>query len=139
MTGAKLDGPISEPWVALTDLTNGDQAVWVGQGDANGNFSIPHVPDGNYTLTWWDEPQNYILDLINVTVNNGDINMGILPLTGWWTKYDGYVFNDLNRNGKRTQVSRCSKLCVNNAQTRKLTNGSWWHSSHNRCQWLLQH
>ena len=27
--------------------------------------------------------------------------MGILPLTGWWTKYDGYVFNDTNRNGKR--------------------------------------
>ncbi|MBL0125241.1 MAG: hypothetical protein IPP88_22005 [Betaproteobacteria bacterium] len=25
--------------------------------------------------------------------------MGILPLTGWWTKFDGYVFNDTNRNG----------------------------------------
>ena len=27
--------------------------------------------------------------------------MGILPLAGWFTKFDGYVFNDTNRNGKR--------------------------------------
>ena len=24
---------------------------------------------------------------------------GILPLNGWWTRIDGYVFNDTNRNG----------------------------------------
>lgn len=99
-TGMKLDQPIENPWISLTDLTNGDTAIYVGQGDANGAFDISNVPDGNYTLTWWDEPQNYILDLINVTVSNGEtVDMGILPLTGWWTKYDGYVFNDLNRNG----------------------------------------
>ena len=62
LTGGKIDGPIANPWVALTDLDNGDTAVWVGQGDANGTFRIPNVPDGNYTLTWWDEPQDYILD-----------------------------------------------------------------------------
>ena len=27
--------------------------------------------------------------------------MGVLPLTGWFTKIEGYVFNDTNRNGKR--------------------------------------
>ncbi len=26
--------------------------------------------------------------------------MGILPLTGWWTRFEGYVFDDLNLNGK---------------------------------------
>ena len=25
--------------------------------------------------------------------------MGNLPLTGWWTYFDGYVFDDANRNG----------------------------------------
>ena len=25
--------------------------------------------------------------------------MGTLPLNGWWTEYEGYVFNDTNRNG----------------------------------------
>ncbi|MEJ2748506.1 MAG: SdrD B-like domain-containing protein, partial [Anaerolineae bacterium] len=100
LTGAKLDKPIENPWIALTDLTNGDTAIYVGQGDANGAFDIANVPDGNYTITWWDETQDYILDLINVTVTNGEtVDLGILPLTGWWTKYDGYVFNDLNRNG----------------------------------------
>ena len=48
---------------------NGDTAVWVGRGDANGHFTIPDVPDGNYMLTWWDEPQDYILDWQNVTVD----------------------------------------------------------------------
>ena len=45
-------------------------------------------------------PQNYILDLLNVTIVNGEtVDMGVLPLTGWFTKFDGYVFNDANRNG----------------------------------------
>ncbi len=101
LRGAKLDKPIDRPWIALTDLTNGDTAVYVGQGNPDGTFDIPHVPDGNYTLTWWDEPQDYILDLINVTVSNGElVDLGVLPLTGWWTQIEGHVFNDLNENGK---------------------------------------
>ena len=88
------------PWVSLTDLGNGDTVVWVGKGDADGTFTIPNVPAGTYTLTWWDEPQNNILDLVNVTVGDGEtVDMGILPLAGWWTFFDGYVFNDTNRNG----------------------------------------
>lgn len=100
MRGAKLDKPIPYPWVTLSDLGNGDTAVWVGQGDVNGKFTIPNVAAGSYTLTWWDEPQNRILDLVNVTVATGEtVDMGVLPLGGWWTVFDGYVFNDTNRNG----------------------------------------
>ncbi|MCX6045653.1 MAG: hypothetical protein NT075_11125, partial [Chloroflexi bacterium] len=99
IAGTKIDKPIEKPWLALADLNNGDSAIWVGQGDVNGHFDIANVPDGNYTLSWWDEPQDYILDMVNVTVSNGDINLGILPLAGWWTYLDGYVFNDANRNG----------------------------------------
>ncbi len=102
MTGSKTDKPIHNPVVSLADLNNGDQAVWVGRGAANGSFTIPNVPDGDYSLTWWDEPQNYILQLVNVTVKNGEaVEMGQLPLMGWWTQLDGYVFNDANRNGKK--------------------------------------
>jgi uncharacterized repeat protein (TIGR01451 family) len=98
--GTKIDHAIANPWLALTDLTNGDTAVWIGQGNANGSFDIPHVPDGNYTLTWWDEPQNYILDLQQITVRNGEtVDMGVVPINGWWTFIDGYVFTDTNRNG----------------------------------------
>ena len=101
LAGAKLDAPVPNPWVTLTDLTNGDRVVWVGRGGADGEFPIPGVPAGNYTLTWWDEKLNYILDLVSVTVGDGEtVDMGILPLTGWWTRFEGYVFDDLNLNGK---------------------------------------
>jgi hypothetical protein len=98
--GARIDKPIDSPWIALSDLGAGDTAIWIGQGDANGAFTIPNVPNGTYTLTWWDEPQDYILNLTNVTVANGEVvDLGILPLNGWWTTLEGYVFNDTNRNG----------------------------------------
>jgi hypothetical protein len=99
-TGTKVDAPIVRPWLSLADLQAGDVAVWIGQGNADGTFDISGVPDGNYQLSWWDEPQNYNLNLINVTVANGEtVQMGNLPLNGWWTKYEGVVFNDTNRNG----------------------------------------
>ncbi|MBS1108469.1 MAG: pectin lyase-like protein [Anaeromyxobacteraceae bacterium] len=102
LAGAKIDAPVPNPWVTLTDLTNGDTVVWVGRGDANGRFQIAGVPAGSYTLTWWDAKLNYILDLVSVTVGDGEaVDMGILPLTGWWTRFEGYVFDDLNLNGVR--------------------------------------
>ena len=104
LQGAKIDKPIPYPWVSLTNLGNGDTVVWVGRGDVNGNFTIPNVPAGTYTLTWWDEPQNTILDLVNITVGAGEtVDMGILPLAGWWTFFDGYVFDDANRNGVKDE------------------------------------
>ena len=101
VTGSTIDKPIDQPWLSLSNLGNGDTAVWIGQGKVDGTFEIPHVPDGTYTLAWWDEPQDYIMDIQNITVTNGEvIDTGVLPLQDWWTQYDGYVFNDLNRNGK---------------------------------------
>ena len=102
LAGAKIDKPISDAWVTLTRLdgVNLDTAVYVGKADVNGAFDIANVPDGSYTISWWDEAQNDILDLQQLTVNNGEVvDLGILPLNGWWTYYDGYVFNDTNRNG----------------------------------------
>ena len=85
-SGAKIDHPIDKPWITLSDLKRGDTAVYIGRGNADGTFQIDNVPDGTYTLTYWDDPQNYILDLLNVTVVGGEtVDMGILPLAGWFT------------------------------------------------------
>ena len=100
--GSKVTGVIDNGWVALSDLQNGDTAVYIGKANADGTYQIDNVPDGNYLFTWWDENLHYILDWIQVTVTNGEVyDMGTPFLTGWFTKVDGYVFNDLNKNGKQ--------------------------------------
>ncbi len=101
LSGAKISHPIDRPWVALSDLQGGDTAVWVGRGNADGSFSIPNVPDGDYMLTYWDDENLYILDLRQISVNNGEVlDVGVIFLTGWFTHIDGHVFIDDNENGK---------------------------------------
>jgi uncharacterized protein (DUF779 family) len=101
-TGTKVQGPITDGWVALSDLGNGDTARYIGRAAPNGEFLISNVPDGDYLLTWWDERLHYILDWIQVTVADGQVfDVGAPFLTGWFTEIDGYVFNDLNSNGRR--------------------------------------
>ncbi|MFZ1400529.1 MAG: choice-of-anchor Q domain-containing protein [Candidatus Promineifilaceae bacterium] len=102
LSGAKIRETIANPWIALSDLQGGDTAVWIGQGDVDGSFVIPHVPDGDYQLTYWDGPQLNILDLVQVSVVNGEVvDMGVLFVTGWFTNIHGYVFADNNANGRR--------------------------------------
>jgi hypothetical protein len=101
MLGSKVDHVIKDAWISLSDLQNGDTAVWIQKDNPDGTFTIPNVPDGNYALAYWDEPQDYILNFINVSVAHGEVvDLGVLPLAGWWTEFDGYVFSDDNRNGK---------------------------------------
>jgi hypothetical protein len=100
--GTKLQRPINRPWLSLNSLQDGDTAVWIGQGNADGSFSIPNVPAGDYFLTYWDEKQHYILDFVQVTVEDGQVSdVGIRMLTGWFTEISGHVFNDTNENGRR--------------------------------------
>lgn len=100
LLGGKADYPIDSPWVALSDLNGGDTAVYIGQGNPDGTFNISNVPDGDYALGVWDEPQNHIFNFSNVSVRNGEtVDLGTISMMGWWTTLDGYVFSDDNENG----------------------------------------
>lgn len=100
--GGKEGAPIDRPWLALSDLGNGDQMVSVTRGAKDGTFDIPNVPDGTYQLTAWDDLQDYILFSSNVTVTGGQVvDTGKTYLSGWTARIYGTVFIDTNANGKR--------------------------------------
>jgi len=105
----KDKNPIHRLFVSLSDLNNNDLTVYMQEFDCIENagcppvnFDITGVPDGDYVLGVWDEPQDYIFLEQNVSVANSEVvDLGSLSLLGWWTTIEGYVFNDLNANGKR--------------------------------------
>jgi len=100
--GAKVAGPIRQPWVALSNLDQGDAQVYVGRGNDDGSFDIKNVPDATYQLTVWDDDQDYILWSFNVTVANGQaVDVGNKMIVGWFTHIYGKVFVDTNGNGKQ--------------------------------------
>ena len=101
LSGARINGPIDRPYVALSDLNNGDQMIYMQRANANGTFSISGVPDGDYLLSVWDGPQSYLIDFYNVTVAGGSVSMSNVFLTGWFAHFSGSVFIDTNGNGKR--------------------------------------
>lgn len=99
--GTVLNGPITDGWVSVNDLQNGDQAVWIGRANPDGTFEVPNVPAGNYQVTYWDNQLSYILDFVQATVQAGQTaDVGIRTMTNWYTPLSGYVFHDYNGNGK---------------------------------------
>ena len=121
MTGAKVDHQIDKPWIVLSDLGprrhRGLGRPWRQPTGRSRSRTSPTAPT---PLTYWDEPQDYILDLLNVTVNGGEtVDMGILPIAGWFTTFEGYIFNDTNRNGQaRRRRGRRPELRPDAARTR---------------------
>jgi hypothetical protein len=105
--GAKVGGPIANPWVALSDLGAGDAQIYVGRGNADGSFDLKNVPNGTYQLSLWDSDQDYILWSFNVEVTNGGVtNVGNKMIVGWFTHVHGKVFIDSNGNGKQDPGER---------------------------------
>jgi len=100
---------IENPFVALSDSTT-DRTVYIGQGDAAGNFDIPNVPAGSYNLAVWDEQLSYIMRFkpitvgpgetvdVNETGDDGSIGLGVSRWFGW---LDGDVYKDTNGNGMK--------------------------------------
>lgn len=102
LMGAKIEETIEFPWISINGLQAGDQAIWVGMGNADGSFQVDNVPPGDYFVTYWDLNQHYILDFVQTTVEPGQVtDIGVRTMTNWFTNWYGVVFNDINENGRQ--------------------------------------
>ena len=154
----KDKNPIQTLFVSLSDINNGDQTVFVGQFDCNAacdpvHFSIPGVPDGDYFLGVWDEPQDYIFNEQNVSVRDGEVvDLGGISMLGWWTTIEGHVFYDNNENGKMDDgeagvpnfpiVMRTRENSIMDRGTVAVTTDAsgyyWMESAYPMTQWLVE-
>lgn len=97
--------PVPACVVGLNDLSVGlGKGIFTAECDADSNFSIPNVPDGNYQLVMWDKNLDYIFASKGVTVANGQCDggncaLGNVPIFSWFSRLEQYVFNDINENG----------------------------------------
>src|SRR6185436_10824047 len=99
-SGAPFD--FSRPWVALnTGAGVGGSVLYAQPTDEDGNFTIPHVPSGSYTLAVFDSALNVIIASKVVNVTGGDVALGPVPVMQWFSRLYNYVFEDANEDGFR--------------------------------------
>jgi hypothetical protein len=100
--GLAVGEPVNRPWVALTDIGNTDEQVFLGRGAPDGSFTIPNVPPGLYQLAVWDEPLDFIISFRTVRVGPGEhVDLDVVAVPRWFGQIAGTVFYDLNENGVR--------------------------------------
>lgn len=90
-------------WVGLNLGAAGlGQGVYAVPCNADGTFTIPGVPAGDYQLVVWDEALVQIFAFHRVTVFGGvTAALGDVPVFQWFTRIENWVFNDENENGFR--------------------------------------
>jgi hypothetical protein len=104
-SGLKLDRPVDRGWVTVSSLdvtgADFDQRVATVPANADGTFSVGGLLDGSYLVTVWDQPISYAMDIFNVTIQNQKpLDLGVVPLLGWFARLSGHVFIDTNGNGR---------------------------------------
>lgn len=90
-------------YVALNDQGGTGNTLYVGQCDADGNYSIAHVPAGSYEVAIWDQWLDQIIQTAAVTVGSTDVAMGDIPVFSWFTQHDQYQLLD-DGTGKLTGI-----------------------------------
>jgi hypothetical protein len=95
-------------WIGLNSLGTGiGTGIYAQRANADGTFSIPNVPPGNYQLVVWDDNLDLIIAFLGVTVNadgscntpNESCNFENVPVFQWFSRLHSYVFNDLDADG----------------------------------------
>ncbi|MDP9013571.1 MAG: choice-of-anchor D domain-containing protein, partial [Pseudomonadota bacterium] len=71
--------------------------------DANGNFELDNIPNGNWRVTVFDQWNDQIVDGLStpVQLTGSGYNFGELPRQQWHTDVMTSTFLDLNQNGVR--------------------------------------
>ena len=66
-----------------------------------GEFTIPNVPAGLYQIVFWDMYMDVIFTFhtLEVPQLTSDVAMGDILTPQWFGELEGYIFNDLDRNG----------------------------------------
>jgi large repetitive protein len=90
--------PVNECWVGLNEI-NGGRALYATPCKKDSTFTIPNVPDGTYELVMWDTPLDMIIGTTTVKVAGGNLALGDLPVTSWFARYQGRVFQDIDGTG----------------------------------------
>ena len=99
-TNGALSEPVVRPWIALSANGGGGEQVYTARGNANGTFTIPNVPAGEYMLTIWDNPLDYIMRFAVFTVDEGEtLDLGDLGVFRWFGWVSGDVFEDSGLDG----------------------------------------
>jgi hypothetical protein len=88
------------PWVGLNNMVGGaNQGLYAQRANADGSFTIPNVPSGQYQLVVWDDYLDIIINLRTVSVGDSNVALGDVPVFNWFTRLETHVFLDSNENG----------------------------------------
>lgn len=91
--------PVANCWVGLNDPAT-QQAIYATACKKDSTFTIPNVPDGIYEVVIWDEPLDVIIGATTITINGAaSASLGDLPVTSWFGRYQGRVFQDIDGTG----------------------------------------
>jgi hypothetical protein len=73
--------------------------------DANGNFTLPNIPTGNFRISVFDQWNDQIIDgyATPLTVGSTDLNMGDVAVHQWKSNLYTRTFFDKNGDGKSTK------------------------------------
>jgi len=90
--------PVTECWVGLNESGAG-RTLYTAPCNKDSTFSIPNVPDGSYDLVVWDDPLDMIIGTTTITVGGADLALNDVPVTSWFGRYQGRVFQDIDGTG----------------------------------------